>query len=112
MRPDNIIAVCGFRCADCHAYKATQNDDRKELARLADEWTKSLGKTYTPDDILCDGCRVPGGRRVAYCTECNIKTCAVSKGYLTCAHCPECPCDKITQPKAREMLADGKCWQS
>lgn len=106
---DDLVAVCGFNCADCRAYKATKNNDLKELARLADEWTKSLGKTYAPEDILCDGCRVPGRRRVAYCAGCNIRVCALSKGYPTCAHCPDMPdCGKITQPKAREMLAELK----
>jgi len=101
---DDLIAVCGFSCADCPAYIATRNSDRTELARIAGEWTKSLGRTFTPDDIICDGCRVPGGRRVAYCADCNIRACAQSKGYITCAHCPKCPCDKIVSPKAREAL--------
>jgi len=105
---DDLIAVCGCNCADCPAYKATRNNDTKELARIAEEWTKSLGKSYTPEDILCDGCRVPGGRRAAYCKDCNIRACAINKGVLTCAHCGECPCEKITQPKAREALEELK----
>jgi hypothetical protein len=104
MMLDDLVAVCGYDCADCPAYIATRNNDTAELARLALEWTKALGKTYKPEDILCDGCRVPGGRRVAYCTDCNIRTCALSKGYITCAHCPASPCEKITSPKAREAL--------
>jgi len=104
MTLNDLTAVCGFSCAECKAYIATKNNDRQELARLAAEWTRDLGKNYTPEDILCDGCRAPGGRQVAYCAECDIRTCAVSKGHITCAHCPACPCEKITQPKAREML--------
>lgn len=100
----DLIAFCGFDCSNCPAYKATHGNDEKEKARVAKKWSKAAGKKMTPADILCDGCRVPGGRLVAYCAECNIRTCALSKGYITCAHCPECPCEKITQPKAREML--------
>jgi hypothetical protein len=105
---DDLIAVCGPSCAKCPAYIATHTNNRADLQRIADEWTKSLGKTYSAEDIICDGCRVPGGRRVAYCADCNIRLCAESKGVITCAHCTECPCEKIASPKARQILADLK----
>jgi Protein of unknown function (DUF3795) len=74
------------------------------MVRVAEKWSKAAGQTMTVNDILCDGCRVSGGRRVVYCTSCNIKTCAQSKGVITCAHCVECPCDKIVRQNTREML--------
>jgi hypothetical protein len=99
-----IIAICGFDCRKCPAYKATHSNDKAEMERVAAEWSKVAGKKMSVKDILCDGCRVPGGRRVVYCASCNIKTCAEEREYITCAHCPECPCDKIIQRKTREML--------
>jgi hypothetical protein len=101
---NDLIAVCGFDCSNCPAYKATHSDDEAEKLRVAEKWSKAAGKEVTTKDILCDGCRA-GGRLVAYCADCNIRTCAQSKGYLTCAHCPECPCDKIVRRGTREMLA-------
>ncbi len=63
----------------------------------------------TVEEILCDGCRVQGGRLVAYCAECNIRACALAKGYPTCAHCPDMPtCDKIVQEKTRKGLRELK----
>ena len=100
---NNLIAVCGFDCSNCPAYKATHSDDEAEKLRIAEKWSEAAGKEVTKKDILCDGCRA-GGRIVAYCAECNIRTCAQSKRYLTCAHCPTCPCENIVQRKTQEML--------
>ncbi len=102
---NDLIAICGPSCTQCDAYKATHSGNRTELERIAVEWTKAIGRTFTPDDIICDGCRVPGGRLSAYCTTCEIRICAQNKGNITCAHCEECPCDKIVAPPAREALA-------
>jgi hypothetical protein len=102
---NDLTAICGPSCTGCPAYIATLSDNQSELARLAAEWTRAMGRTFTPDDIICDGCRVPGGRHSAYCATCEILICARSKGHITCAHCSECPCTKITAPVAREALA-------
>ena len=104
----DLVAVCGFDCSDCPAYKATHSNDIEEKKRVAEKWSKAAGHTVTVEEILCDGCRA-GGRLVAYCAACNIRTCAVSKGYLTCAQCPDMAgCTKITRRKTREMLEELK----
>jgi hypothetical protein len=104
MELDKIIAFCGVSCTECKAYHATKNNDIKALETLAVEWTKGLGRTFTVDDILCDGCRVGGERISSYCGSCEISLCAKAKGNETCAHCNECPCDKIVAPPAIEAL--------
>jgi Protein of unknown function (DUF3795) len=104
----DLIAVCGFDCSKCPAYKATHSNDKAEMERVAEKWSKAAGKAVMPEEIMCDGCRYPGGRLVAYCASCNIRTCAREKRHITCAHCPECPCDKIIQRKTQEMLEDLK----
>jgi hypothetical protein len=105
MPVDGLTAFCGFNCAECPAYKATHGNDAKEQQRVADKWTKAVGKKVTPAETLCDGCHVSGGRLAAYCAECAIRGCAIAKAYPTCAHCPEMPtCGKITTRKTREML--------
>lgn len=102
---DDLTAVCGPSCTQCDAYKASRRDNRAELERIAAEWTEAMGRTFTADDIYCDGCRVPGGRLSSYCATCEIRLCAQGKGNITCAHCEECPCDKIVAPVAQEALA-------
>jgi hypothetical protein len=100
----DFTAPCGFDCRNCPAYKATHSNDNAERERIADKWSKANGRKMTPEDILCDGCRVSGGRLVAYCALCNIRKCARDKGYLTCAHCPQMPCENIIQQKTKKML--------
>jgi hypothetical protein len=102
---DDLTAICGPSCTQCQAYIATRNNDKAELERIASEWTKGLGRTFTADDIVCDGCRVPGGRLSTYCATCEIRLCAQNKGMVTCAHCPDSPCEKIIAPPAIEALA-------
>jgi hypothetical protein len=102
-----FIAACGFDCRNCPAYKVTQSNELEAKKQLADKWSKANGQKVNPEDILCDGCRV-GGRLVSYCASCNIRTCALNKEYFTCAHCPDCPCDKIVQRKTKEMLEELK----
>ena len=104
MNIEKIIAICGVSCTECRAYKATQSGDRSALEGIASEWTSSIGRTFTADDVICDGCRVEGKRLSAYCSSCEIRLCAQSKGLPTCAHCDDCPCDKIVAPVAREAL--------
>jgi hypothetical protein len=107
MALSKFIAACGFDCRDCPAYKATHSKDLEEQKRMAEKWSKAVGKPMTIDEIKCDGCRA-GGRLVAYCASCNIKTCAQNKGYPTCAHCPDMPCGKIVQRKTQDMLVKLK----
>ncbi len=102
---DDLIAVCGVSCAQCRAYTATRAGGRTGLESVAAEWTKTMGRTFTSDDVVCDGCRVPDGRHSTYCATCDIRNCAQGKGTITCAHCAECPCEKIVAPEAREALA-------
>jgi hypothetical protein len=105
MEIDKIIAICGVSCTECDAYQATIQNDISRLKSLAAEWTRAMGRTFTVDDIICDGCRVEGKRLSAYCSSCEISLCAKSKGLPTCAHCNECPCEKIVAPPAIEALS-------
>jgi hypothetical protein len=102
MALSKFIAACGFDCRECPAYKATHGNEAEKEA-MVEKWSKAAGKKMTVKEILCDGCRT-GGRIVAYCATCNIKTCAQDKGYPTCAHCPDMPCEKIVQRKTQDML--------
>ncbi len=103
MKIDELVAICGPRCTECDAYKATRSN-RSELERIAREWTTNLGKEYKADDIICDGCRVKNGRLSSYCAECEIRLCASTKNVETCAHCEISPCKIIIAPPAVEAI--------
>lgn len=106
MQIDELIAVCGPSCTLCAAYQATHGGDQAALERVASEWTKAMGRTFTADDVICDGCRVKGKRLSAYCSTCEIRLCAQEKGHDTCAHCSDCPCEKIIAPPAQNALME------
>jgi hypothetical protein len=103
MTIDEIYAICGPKCTECDAYKATRAS-KMEVERISNEWTKSLGKLFTAEDIICDGCRVKNGRLSAYCAECEIRKCALSRNVETCGHCEKSPCEKIVAPPAIEAI--------
>ena len=106
------IAVCGLDCGKCDAYLATVRDDdalREKTARL---WSELNGVTITPDQINCEGCRGDGVKTV-YCDSlCEIRRCAVERGFETCGSCPEvkgCPTVGAiisSNPDARRNLTE------
>ncbi|MDC7223271.1 MAG: DUF3795 domain-containing protein, partial [Spirochaetales bacterium] len=87
MSIEKIVAVCGVSCTKCECYQATIENDREKLSKIAGQWTESMGKNFSIEDILCDGCRTEGKRISVYCGSCEINLCARSKGHPTCAHC-------------------------
>ena len=104
----DMIAFCGLDCSECDAYKATQTDNSKLKAQIAERWSKELGMSFTDDDITCDGCK--SERLSGWCQKvCAIRPCAEERGANTCAHCDEYICDKLddflgSESTARETL--------
>jgi hypothetical protein len=93
--PGKMIAYCGLDCAGCKAYIATQANDSKALAQVAEEWSKAFGATLTADSVICDGCTADG-RKIGHCAECEIRACAVERGVANCAHCEDYGCEKLS----------------
>lgn len=91
-----MVAYCGLVCTDCESYKATQAGDRKALEALARRAKADFGVDTTADGCMCDGCLPAQGRRIDYCSKCEIRACAVSKKVPNCAHCPDYACEKLT----------------
>jgi len=104
---NEIFGICGPSCKTCQAYIATRSG-KEALAKIALEWTIAMNRTFTADDIICDGCRVSGGRRSAYCGGCDIRNCAISKGHDMCSSCESSPCEKIVAPPALEAIKEQK----
>ena len=66
MEIDKIIAICGVSCTKCESYQATIQGDINKQKLIAFEWSKSMGRDFTVNDILCDGCRADGKYLSAY----------------------------------------------
>ena len=84
-----MLGCCGLDCEKCGAYLATINNDdemRKQTAKLWSEWNNT---TIPPEASNCTGCR-SHGVQAYYCENlCEIRSCALGKGFKTCAECAE-----------------------
>ena len=90
-----MIAACGLRCDECPAFLARKTGDRALQEKTAHEWSKMYEADLKPEDIRCTGCQTEGGELFSHCFECFYRKCAHSKGYATCAECPDYPCKEL-----------------
>jgi hypothetical protein len=107
----SMIAYCGLVCTDCSAYIATQKNDMEGLKEIAARWGEELNLALAWEDCRCDGCRAVTGRQIAYCRECQVRACAISRGMENCAHCPDYTCAKLEgvfgfAPEAKAKLEE------
>jgi hypothetical protein len=91
-----MVAYCGLVCTDCDSYKATQAGDRKALEALARKTKADFGIDATPEGCMCEGCLPELGRKIDYCSKCEIRACALSKRLENCAYCADYACEKLT----------------
>jgi len=107
-----MIAVCGLDCSVCAAYLATQAKDETAKERVAAQWrTEYNNPKADAAYVTCDGCLAADGRLSGHCLECEPRLCAVGRGLINCAYCPDYGCEKISQlladiPEAKARL-DG-----
>jgi len=104
-----LIAACGLDCAKCDAYIATQANDEAALEQVAAKWRVEYNAPdISATNILCDGC-MAGGRTIGHCAECKIRLCALDRGLVNCAACPDYACEQLTAffqmvPQAKTTL--------
>lgn len=106
-----LIACCGLDCENCDARIATLADDDRLREETARKWSvMNNAPEITAASINCVGCRAEGVK-FAYCSFCEIRQCAESKGLDTCGNCADldtCPTvAPVIQhaPEARVNLA-------
>jgi hypothetical protein len=87
-----LIAACGLDCHPCECREAYLAGDEDRQADIATRWSGHYKTELTAKDIACEGC-MEGGAHFAWCHECPIRTCAVRKGYKSCAECVDFPCE-------------------
>ena len=91
-----MIGYCGLDCEHCDAYIATKTNDQALREKTAKYWSEMNHVTILPEHINCEGCRVDGVKTY-YCSNmCEIRKCAVAKGFETCRDCSELEkCGKV-----------------
>jgi hypothetical protein len=93
---ERIIAACGLVCSECPAYVATQTGDEEAIAKMAADAAAKFDREVKPEEVLCDGCLTESERKCGYIADCEIRACAVERGFANCAHCGEYACEKLT----------------
>ncbi len=105
-----VIACCGLDCASCDARIATLADDNELRFQTAEKWKVQYHAGISPERINCTGCR-EAGIKFSHCAECEIRNCANSKNFLTCAECEKlenCPTIKSIHQYVPEALENLK----
>lgn len=82
-----LIACCGLDCSKCDARTATMNNDDVLRDKVAKLWSELNGVEITREMINCEGCNVEG-LKTPFCESmCEIRKCALGKGFATCGEC-------------------------
>ena len=92
-----MIAFCGLDCEKCEAYIATKHNDEALREKTAKLWSELNHITILPEQINCEGCRAEGKKTVFCESLCQIRQCAMKKGYETCGDCGELERCKIVE---------------
>ena len=82
-----MIAYCGLDCEKCDAYLATIRDDDALREKTAKLWSEMNQTEIRPEWINCEGCRADGVKTFFCSNQCEIRKCALGKGYATCGDC-------------------------
>ena len=98
---------CGLFCGDCKIYVAYSTEDTEAQLEIAKTAGKVKGRTVSPDQIKCLGCK--GAMASLWRTGCAIRTCAEERGVEFCYQCRSYPCDQLQKfyekrPEAQENL--------
>jgi hypothetical protein len=107
---ERYVAPCGLLCSDCDSYNATKANDLEALQRVVEKWRVEYeAPDLTIATVACDGCLATAGRLCGNCYECDIRACALGRGYENCAQCADYSCAKTERffgiaPRARAVL--------
>lgn len=85
---EKIIACCGLNCVTCDARIATIANDDELRKSTAEKWQKLYNTPIAAEMINCTGC-MEEGAKIGHCSECQVRNCAISKGFMTCSECSD-----------------------
>ena len=103
---DPHIAYCGLDCSSCDVYRATAYDDDDLRQEYASKVLEQFKIEVEPANVNCHGCR-DARPKSGYCAWCQVRSCAIDRGYENCAYCPDYACDKLDKVHAA-MINVGK----
>ncbi|WP_432665530.1 DUF3795 domain-containing protein [Wukongibacter baidiensis] len=89
-----LIAYCGLYCGACSFKVAFEENNREHIAHMPTQYDRLKNEPLR----FCPGCRLEN-----QCGECDIRDCAMNKGFEYCSQCNDFPCEKLIR-----FNSDGK----
>jgi hypothetical protein len=94
-----MMSVCGVMCADCPAYLGGAKGLRHQK-KTAAAWKRIYGLNEPAPNISCGGCLGPDGEVFHTSRNCKARSCALAKGYKSCAECPIASCPDLEKAQS------------
>ncbi len=103
---------CGLNCETCDAFIATKNNNNDLREKLAKEWSEMYQTEIKAKDVNCTGCK-SDGVKIAHCSNCEVRSSNIAKGYSSCSECKEYPCEHESYivdnvPDAKEYIEKNR----
>ncbi len=96
---DNVMSACGVLCSGCAAYMAAAKGAAYQK-EAAEGWTRVYGFQVEPEKMSCGGCLGPDDRVFFTSAKCTARRCCLSKGFHSCAECPETTCELLQRAQS------------
>lgn len=87
------LAYCCLNCYECELFIATRDNNEQLKAEVVQKWNIKQDENFNLQDFGCLGCK--SEKLAFFCKDCNVKKCAIQKGFQICAQCEDLDyCDK------------------
>ncbi len=86
-----IMSACGVMCSQCGAYRAASKGAAYQK-EVSDAWKRIYGFETDPAKMSCAGCLSSDDDVFYTSVKCTARRCCISKGFNSCADCPEEEC--------------------
>ena len=94
-----MISVCGVLCSECPAYLGASKGIAHRK-RTIEAWQRIYGLKETAEHISCGGRLGPDDQVFHTSRNCAGRRCCRSKGFNSCAECPEDSCEDLEKAQS------------
>ena len=94
-----LMSACGVLCSGCPAYLGEAKGVAHQQ-RTADAWQRIYRVAEIAGNISCGGCLAPDADVFHTCRNCTARRCCRSKGFASCADCPEASCPDLERAQS------------
>jgi hypothetical protein len=94
-----MMSACGVLCTECPAYLGAAKGAEHQQ-RTVEAWRRIYGLAETAEHITCAGCQGPEAEVFYTSQGCRARRCCRSKGFSSCAECPQDDCADLDRAQA------------